>query len=214
MREDQHELIPTRRTLLSRLKQWDDQESWRDFFNTYWKLIYGVALRAGFSEAEAQDVVQDTVVAVARQMPHFKYDPSAGSFKSWLLLITRRRIHDHLRKQYRRIQVAQPAPGDPSRTATIERIADPASIELDAIWKEEWKRQLFDAALRRVKPQVEPKHFQIFDCYVLKEWPVKDVARTFGIKASQVYLIKHRVSALIASEVRKLEMNPPGGTEV
>jgi RNA polymerase sigma factor (sigma-70 family) len=201
------ELIPTRRTLLSRLKQWDDQESWQDFFNTYWKLIYGVALRAGLGETEAQDVVQDTIVSVARQMPNFKYDPAIGSFKTWLLLITRRRIHDHLRKQYRRIKPDDPAPGETSHTARLERIPDPASVELDSIWDEEWKRQLFDAAVHRVKTQVDAKHFQIFDCYVLKEWPVKEVTKTFGVSASQVYIIKHRVSALIAAEIKKLEFS-------
>src|SRR5262245_6301689 len=92
------ELITTRRTLLSRLKQWDDGESWEDFFNTYWKLIYQVALRAGLPEAEAQDVVQDTIVSVARQIPNFQYNPALGSFKSWLYLITQRRITDHFRK--------------------------------------------------------------------------------------------------------------------
>ena len=34
--------LPTRQTLLSRLKNWDDQSSWREFFNLYWRLIYGV----------------------------------------------------------------------------------------------------------------------------------------------------------------------------
>jgi len=201
------ELIPTRRTLLSRLKQWDDQESWQDFFNTYWKLIYGVALRAGLGETEAQDVVQDTVVSVARQMPNFKYNPAIGSFKTWLLLITRRRIHDHLRKQYRRIKLDDPVPGETSQTARLERIPDPASIELDSIWDEEWKRQLFDAAVHRVKTQVDAKHSQIFDCYVIKEWSVKEITNSFGVSASQVYVIKHRVSALITAEIKKLEFS-------
>ncbi len=201
------ELIPTRRTLLSRLKQWDDQESWQDFFNTYWKLIYGVALRAGLGETEAQDVVQDTVVSVARQMPNFKYDPALGSFKTWLLLITRRRINDHLRKQYRRIKLDEPAANETSQTARLERIPDPASIGLGTIWDEEWKRQVFDAAVQRVKAQVDAKHFQIFDCYVLKEWPVKDVAATFAVNANQVYIIKHRLASLIAGEIKKLKFS-------
>ena len=208
MNECPQEFIPTRRSLLTRLKQWDDQESWQDFFNTYWRLIYSVARRAGLRDSEAQDVVQETVAAVARHMPNFKYDPQTGSFKSWLLLITRRRILDHLRKEYRRVKVDEPTPRDGQRTATLERIPDPAGGVLDQIWDEEWKRQLFDGALQRVKRQVEPKHFQIFDCYVLKEWPVKEVAKTFAISASQVYLIKHRIAALIAKEVRKLEASP------
>ncbi len=62
------EFIPTRQSLLSRLKDWDDRESWKDFFNTYWKLIYGVAIKSGLSDAEAQDVVQEAVISVAKKM--------------------------------------------------------------------------------------------------------------------------------------------------
>ena len=74
MRDRTHEFIPTRRSLLSRLKDWDDQESWRDFFDTYGKLIYGLARKSGLSDAEAQDAVQETLMAVAKEMPGFKYD--------------------------------------------------------------------------------------------------------------------------------------------
>jgi RNA polymerase sigma factor (sigma-70 family) len=198
-------LIPTRRTLLSRLRQWDDAESWQEFFNTYWKLIYSVALRAGLEEAEAQDVVQETVISVARQMPNFRYDRARGSFKSWLFLITRRRINDHLRREYRRVRIEQPLPGGSSGTSRLERIADPAAVLSGEVWDEEWKRQLFDGAVRRLKARVEPKQFQIFDCYVLKGWTVSEVVKTFGVTANQVYLIKHRFSTLIAKEVAKLE---------
>src|SRR5262245_43065822 len=76
------ELIPTRDSLLSRLKDWRDDASWRDFFNTYWRLVYGVALKAGLTEGEAQEVVQETVITVARRIPEFKYDPAVCSFKT------------------------------------------------------------------------------------------------------------------------------------
>lgn len=208
MRENRDEFLPTRRTLLSRLREWDDHESWKEFFQTYWKLIYGVAIRSGLSEAEAQDVVQDTIVCVARQIPNFRYDPAQGSFKSWLALITQRRINDHLRRQYRQPRAVAPDAGDTSaRTQLAERIADPGS-ELDRIWDEEWKEHILETALQRVKRQVEPQHFQIFDCYVRKEWPVSEVARTFGVKTGQVYLVKHRVAALLAKELRDLEEKP------
>src|SRR5712692_4376750 len=51
-----NEFIPTRRSLLARIKDLGDQESWHDFFNTYWKLIYGVAIESGLGETEAQGV--------------------------------------------------------------------------------------------------------------------------------------------------------------
>ena len=60
---DEHKFIPTRRSLLSRLKDWDNQDSWRDFFNTYWRLIYEFAAKAGLDDADAQDVVQETVIS-------------------------------------------------------------------------------------------------------------------------------------------------------
>jgi hypothetical protein len=74
------ELIPTRWTLIQRLKRWDDQESWRDFFDTYWKLIYGTALKAGLPAVEAQEVVQETVISVSRNIADFKASPEGGSF--------------------------------------------------------------------------------------------------------------------------------------
>src|SRR6187200_178322 len=93
--------LKTRRTLLSRLRNLDDQESWRAFFDRYWELVYNVARQAGLAEPEAQDVVQETVIAVAKAMPDFCYDPMRGSFKQWLLRIVRRRIVDQLRRVYR-----------------------------------------------------------------------------------------------------------------
>ena len=201
------ELIPTRRSLLSRLKDWDDQESWKDFFDTYWKLVYGVAIKSGLNDAEAQDVVQETVLSVAKKMHAFKYDPAVGTFKSWLLLITRRRIADHLRKVYREPpqHVSQRNAEETARTPTVEKAADPASLELDRIWEEEWQKNLLEAAIQRVRRQVDPKQFQIFDSYVLKQWPVDDVKKTLGVSAAQVYLAKHRISALIKKEIKKLE---------
>src|ERR1035437_2390243 len=99
MAEPMDELIPTRATLIQRLKDWQDQSSWQDFFDTYWKLIYGVATKGGLTKAEAQDVVQETMISVAKHMPNFKYDPAIGSFKAWLLNMTRWRITDQLRKR-------------------------------------------------------------------------------------------------------------------
>src|SRR5882762_11075450 len=127
MAAQRSELIPTRATLLERLKDWQDQSSWQEFFDTYWKLIYGVARKAGLTDAEAQDVVQETIFSVARHMPTFKYDPAIGSFKGWLLNMTRWRIIDQFRKRG--------APGahrplsgtDTTRTGTVEQIMDPAS---------------------------------------------------------------------------------------
>src|SRR5947207_12829164 len=100
MNTESEDYLPTRESLLLRLRKWDDETSWAEFFETYWRLIYSVARRAGFNDAEAQDVVQETVITVARKVPEFKYDPTIGSFKGWLLTLTHSRIQDQIRKQH------------------------------------------------------------------------------------------------------------------
>jgi RNA polymerase sigma factor (sigma-70 family) len=211
------EFIPTRASLLGRLKDWGDQKSWQDFFDTYWRLIYSVALKAGLSDAEAQDVVQETLLTVAKKVGEFKSDPAIGSFKGWLLLITRRRIADQLEKRGKLLRASQmsgasgtcalsrASTDDATRTSTLERVPDPATFNLDACWEEQWQKNQLRAATEKVKTLVSPKQFQIFELYVLREWPVAKVARSLSVSAGQVYLARHRVSRLLKKEIARLE---------
>lgn len=197
--------IPTRQSLLSRLKDWDDQDSWRDFFNTYWRLIYGAAVRAGLSEAEAQEVVQETVITVAKKMQGFKYEPASGSFKGWLLTITRWRIADQFRKRTPLCDADPIEVEQSDRTAAIERVADPASGQWEAHWDEEWTRNISQVASERVKDRVAPELYQIFDCLMTKRWSPRKVAQQLRVRLAQVYYAKYKVGTLIRKEVRRLE---------
>lgn len=198
------QLLVTRRSLVERLADWRDQKNWHEFFETYWKLIYSVAIKAGLTDAEAQDVVQETVITVAKRVDGLKYDPAHGSFKGWLLHITRWRIADQFRRR-EPTEGPKTKRGDTRRTATIERAPDPRGTDLESTWDEEWRANLLAAAIARVKRKVEAKHYQIFDCCVMKEWPAKKVARELGVSIAQVYLVKHRVSALMKKELKSLE---------
>jgi RNA polymerase sigma factor (sigma-70 family) len=191
------EFIPTRMSLLSRLKDWDDQESWREFFDTYWRLIHAVARRSGLSEEEAQDVVQDTVVSVAKNIHEFRQQPN-GSFKKWLRNLTRWRIIDQVRKR----SPAARSEGDP---AMLEDIIDPASDRLDELWDREWESNLLGAAVERVKRVVSAEQFQMFDLHACRGWPARKVADALGVSLTHVYVAKHRVAALVRKEVKRLE---------
>ena len=203
--QDPDEFIPTRESLLDRLKDYRDDASWRDFFHTYWKLIYGVALRSGLTETEAQEVVQETVIAVSRHMPDIKYDPKNGSFKGWLLTTTSWRIKDQLRKRLRHAAQPLPAADASADTSLMAAAPEPADESFDGVWEEEWQKNLIDAAIHRVKERVKPKQFQIFDLHVIKDWPLAMVKTPLGVNAAQVYLAKHRVTGLIRKEVKRLE---------
>jgi len=199
------EWIPTRKSLLTRLKNWDDQEGWQEFFDTYWRLIYGVARKAGLNDAEAQDVVQISVLTVAKRMKAgtFKYDPERGSFKAWLLKLTQSRISDQFRK---RQQLAERHPDVPAKTELMEAVPDSAAEEkLAQSWDAEWRNNLMHLALERIKPRVSMRTFQIFQLHFLKGWPVEKVMETLGVGKAQVYLAKHRLAAMVKKEIAKLE---------
>src|SRR5438105_2439540 len=121
---DTDELIPTRESLLSRLKDLDDAASWREFFDLYWKLIYNTARRAGLNDSEAEDVVQETLITISKKIGEFRYDPHRGSFKSWLLNTTKWRIQDQFRKRPRRSfrldVVEEMAPNRPRHDQSLE----------------------------------------------------------------------------------------------
>jgi RNA polymerase sigma factor (sigma-70 family) len=210
MQKLNNELARTRTTLIKRLKNWEDQASWQAFFDTYWKLIYGVAVKSGLTGTEAEDVVQETMISVAKHMPNFKYDRNIGSFKAWLLNLTRWRITDQFRRRdpvchARTNSENSDHNPDSTTTATVDNIPDRTNLDLDALWDEEWKKTLFEVAMTKVKRSLDPKQYQIFDLYVNKEWIPAKIAETFGIAVGQVYLTKHRVAEAIKEEVERLK---------
>jgi RNA polymerase sigma factor (sigma-70 family) len=201
MSDDSTASVATRQTLLARLKDWGDQDSWRTFFDTYWKLIYSVATKSGLSAVEAQDVVKETVLSVARKMQDFKYD-AAGSFKGWLLQLIRWRILGQLRKRGEIVSLPESAAGDLGETDFILRVPDPAGSDLEKLWDEEWHKNLMEVALAKVKHRCNPREYQMFDLYVLNKMPVRKVAQTLGVSVTHVYVAKHRVGSLLKNEIR------------
>jgi len=209
MQKSAADSIPTRQSLLVRMKDWSDQSSWQDFFQTYWRLIYGVALQSGLTATEAEEVVQETVISVAKKIGDFKNDPALGSFKSWLMVITRRRIADQFGKRPPVTQSFSRRADETARTGTIDRVPDPASLQLDNVWEEQWEKNLFSVALENVKCKISPKQFLLFHEQVIKEFPAPKVAQKYGLNLAQVYMARYRVSRLLKKEVRKLRHKSP-----
>lgn len=203
MPADHPDYIQTRRSLLTRLKDWEDGASWREFYETYWRLIHNIATKAGLSEAEARDVLQETVVEVAGKIKEFTYDPGRGRFRGWLLQITRWRIADQFRRRLRANTRA--ALADTALASLAESVPDPAAEQrFTEIWDAEWQDNLLQAAQDRVRDRVAPRTFQAFELTVFKGWPVQRTAQALGISRAQVYLAKHRVAAALKAEIKEL----------
>lgn len=190
--------IPTRQSLLARLKSTENNESWREFFETYWNLIYSMAVRSGLSDAEAQDVVQETIICVAKSMPNFEYDPRIGSFKAWLRKLTRWRILDQVR---RRGSLANELDLD-----RLDSIPDESDQSFDTGWDDEWKRAILEAAASRTKEKVSEKQYQIFDLLTLRGWTTEKVVTALRTNRASLYVSNHRVRKIFEQELKALDI--------
>lgn len=198
-----HDFSRTRRSLLTRLKNWEDQQGWKEFMDKYGRFIYGLARKAGFSQEEAEDVVQDTLVSVAKKIPGFRYQGEKGSFKAWLVMIVKSRIIDALRKKYRRLPTVGTGPEEGTRLE--ERIAQQEDeLGHEAIWQQEWETYVLDTALGRVKERLPAKHFLAFRMCCQQQKAPGEVAKALGLSLPMVYLIRHRAGRLVAAEITQL----------
>jgi RNA polymerase sigma-70 factor (ECF subfamily) len=194
------------------MKDLGDDASWRDFFEAYWELIYNLARKTGLTDVEAQDVVQNTVIAVSRNIGGFQTGAQHGSFKAWLLQQARWRIADQFRKRdkFARLpgletanQHQSPAE-DGTDTITANRIPDPATLEPDATWDSEWENHLLKAGLERLKAKVSVKQFQMFDLHALQGLSAKETARTLGSSVMAVHMATSRLRRLLRKEITHL----------
>jgi len=198
-----YDSIPTRSTLLRRLKDWNDQVSWQFFSDTYGSLIYKIAVTAGLNHHEAEDACQSTYISAMHGLRTFDYDRNKGSFKSWLLQLALWRIRDQIAKRDRHLAGDLSAETS-TRTATVERQANGDESEFELMWDEEWKSELIRRAADRVKRKVDAAHYQVFDLLFFKNWPPAKTAAFTGMSIAQVYLIKHRITKLMEEAVGSL----------
>jgi DNA-directed RNA polymerase specialized sigma24 family protein len=138
----------------------------------------------------AHDGVQEVMIAAAKKMPEFSYEPGKDSLKGWLLAETRWKVADQFRKRQ-----AVPPPnrsaGPPTapreagalfngdataRTDTVERVPDPNGFVLEDVWEGEWRENLLRAALDQVKRRANPAHYEIYHLHVVQDCPPKQLA--------------------------------------
>ncbi|HUR58526.1 MAG TPA: sigma-70 family RNA polymerase sigma factor [Opitutaceae bacterium] len=196
--------LATRPSLLRRVRAWDDTASWNEFHRLYRKLIYGLARRSGLAHADAEDVTQEVFKRVAETIHQFESNPERGTFRGWLMNLTRWRIADRFDARPKGECLVR---GDRERTATggtgtLDRVPAPATVEAE--WELEWQRHLLDAACERLARRAKPRHFQVFELYVRRRTPVLQVARELGLDPASVYLIGSRLTRQLKAEVTAL----------
>ena len=200
LRADDADSLQTRRSLLTRLKDLDDQAGWRAFFDRYWRLIYNVARKSGLSDADAQEIVQDTMASLAGQKGGVQHDPARGRFRALLLTIVRRRVVDLWRRRERQAgrEVAM------EDEAALDAAAPAAGSGFETLWDAEWRQSLLENAMARVQPNVSARQLQIFDLSVVQGVPAAEIKARLGVSMTQIYMARFRVGRRVKAELATL----------
>jgi len=202
--------LPTRISLIDRLRNPEDNRSWAEFVSRYQERVVNVARGRGLAEHHARDVAQEVFKRVAVSIVNYKPTPVAGSFRSWLFKLTRWRAADEIRSlgPFHSKSVSNTSAHSDScggdRTATIERIPAPSEAQ-DAI-EIESRQFLVEKLLERVERHLTSKQLQIFQMVVLDEVPVAKVAEFYQMTPTAVYTLKHRTMEKLRREIGRINV--------
>src|SRR5436305_7131169 len=147
----------TRASLLIRIRDPHDTEAWRQFVQLYASVVYGFARKRGLQDADAADLMQDVLRAVANASGRLEYDPARGSFRNWLFTVTRNKLYNFL--DGRRRQVLGSGRSDEQQR--LEEQAAPGEDPADG-WDQEYERRLFAWAADQVRGEFEERTWQAF----------------------------------------------------
>jgi RNA polymerase sigma-70 factor (ECF subfamily) len=172
--------LKTRPSLLLRVRNLQDQRSWNEFLELYGPLILRYLRHLGLSPDDALDLSQDVLHIVTRRVKTFEYD-EGRSFRAWLRTVTKNRALRQFREKSRRLD----GPGGTTHHQVVQELPSPDD-EQDEWIENEWRRRRLEMAVKRVRLEVEPQTWRIFEMRYYEQKSSKQVAEELGTKQGTV----------------------------
>lgn len=179
-------------SLLDRLRrQPDDQPSWRRLTELYLPLIRRWLVQHDTPDADADDLAQEVLLVLSRELASFDHNGRKGAFRHWVRAVTANRL-----RGYWRDRRTGPMNGLDERLAQLE---DP-----DGEPARKWDRDHDEFIARRlmevVEPEFAPSTWRSFRMLVLEEKPAAAVAQQLGLTVNAVLIAKSRVLRRLRQE--------------
>ena len=188
----------TRPSLLLRIRNADDVGAWREFAEVYGPLIHRFARNQGLQDADAADLAQEVLYAVAGAIGRLNYDRQLGRFRGWLLTVARSKLSNLFARRKRQPQ----GTGDSGLQESLQRV--PSASDEEAFWDAEYERRLFEWAAERVRPSFQATTWQAFWMTAVDDKDVKEVSVQLGLTVGAVYIAKSRVLARLKEQIQEI----------
>jgi RNA polymerase sigma-70 factor, ECF subfamily len=185
----------TRQSLLIRA-QAGEETAWESLTALYRPLILGWLNRQGVPPREREDISQDVLLSVVKNLPGFQHSGQRGAFRCWLRTILSSRTADYWRAN-------SAARLTPNGNTHLQEVADPAS-ELNKQWDEEHDRYILQCLMDLVEEEFEPATLRAFRRLALDGASGAAVAKELGMSVAAVYVAKSRVLQRIRQEAEGL----------
>jgi RNA polymerase sigma-70 factor (ECF subfamily) len=189
----------TSASLLERLREQPDGEAWHRLVDLYSPLLRQWLAGYGLQASDVDDLTQEVLAVVVRELPQFQHNQRAGAFRRWLRTI----MVNRLRGFWRARQTRPQATGDSDLGRILSELEDPQSA-LSRQWDLEHDRQVMARLLELVQPQVAPATWQAFRRVVLEGQSEESAAAELGLSVNAVFIAKSRVLARLRREAREL----------
>lgn len=186
----------TSTSLLDRLRDRGDAESWQVLVDLYTPMIRGWLKRHSGLDQDADDVIQDVLAVVVRRIPEFHREPRVGAFRAWLKAITVNCLRDtwKSRRKHR-----PNAAADNQMAELVQQLEDPHS-GLSKMWDQEHDRHVTQRLLEMIRPEFTEKTWLAFQRFALQNEPAESVAADLQITVNAVFIAKSRVLSALRRE--------------
>lgn len=190
----------TRASLILRLPDAANVKAWDDFVSLYGPAVFRLAKQRGLQAVDAEDLVQDVFIAVARSVEQWLERNNRGSFRAWLLTIARNKAINLLTRANR----IQGLGGDSGADIMAGIPVDAAGVS--SLLDFEIRRELFQRAAEIVRDSVADITWQCFWLTHVDEIPIAEVSRQLGVSVGNVYIARSRVMTRLRNAVKRFEV--------